>query len=367
MKITTRPIYFLGITILTFLLSCQEKIDDPKQGPIVNWEKLENIPEGIFNGKAFNDTFHAVAPTNFYYNLNLTGPVSSQGFMDFTTQIGRYKIPIAENIFVSRNETEIFLLPAKELYTISTSIKLKEIDKDFSAFSDIPSWQGEAFGLTKSGNALFSYKTIDKNGLISNNPSFLLFRSEIENEQVIVKDTLIIKNEFFNFPTDCFKIETVSEFFLAHIGNSVFMFSQKGDFRNISTRVVENFHAFLKENEIFVIGTEAGTKNIFILKGNINGTNWSEVGVFNPNPAISNMKLTNIQNQIIGFSKNEIFTITINPNNLGIKKLQNEGIDGGIISSISLFKNKVLVTVICEAGLPTSCGIYSKSIDDFFK
>lgn len=370
MKLAIRPIFIWGIITIVFFQGCQEKIENPKQDPMkptVNWEKLESISEGIFNGMAINNLFHAVAPTNFYYNLNLSGPSNSQGFLDFTSQVGRFKYPISENIFVSRNETEIFIFPAMELYTIPNKIKLNEIDKDFFSFSDIPSWQGEAFGLTKSGTALFSYKTKENNGLISNNPSLLLFRSEIESDQVIVKDTLVIKNDFFSFPNDCYKIETVSEFFLAHIGNSMFKISQTGDFEKISTRIVENFHAFQKENEVYVIGTEKDTKKIFILKSNLDGTNWSELGVFNPNSEISNMKLTNIQNQIIGFSKNEIFTISIKSNSLSIEKLQNAGIQGGVISSISLLNNKVLVTVICEPSLPTSCGIYSKSIDDFFK
>ncbi|RZS96999.1 hypothetical protein BC751_2596 [Cecembia calidifontis] len=357
--------YLLGVFLLTILGCSKEDDPDPIPQPveIVSWSKSEFVDQGLANTKLFGTVLKAVSGNAFFNPLNLTSANFPISFQQFQSRIGRYKLPISEKAFITRTEREVFVFNPSNL-NLENAIKLNmvDIDPEFLFFEDIPLWEGEAFGLLPSGTAFIPYRSLS-NGLAVNTPSFLLIKTDLENDRVVIRSTQVIKENLIDYYVNCEKIESHYDNFYIQLDFYKYKFDTNGNFSRIS----ENKGRIFKYQEgLMSIEIDSRTGNIVARTSDRNGTNWSVIGTVEYNQLLSLLDFTEIDGKVIGFFGNEIFQLTIGGGTIRRIELENKGLSGRINAITELPNNEILISTSCNSPAG-GCGAYTKSKADFFK
>ena len=87
-----------------------------------------------------------------------------------------------------------------------------------------------------------------------------------------------------------------------------------------------------------------------------NGFTWTE-GYETPWELVL-LNYAKINGKLIGYRYAQLFEITINENEFQAKELDNDGLEGKSITSVSKFDNKVYLTSLS--------GVFYKPVDEFF-
>ncbi|WP_291777486.1 hypothetical protein, partial [Cecembia sp.] len=95
-----------------------------------------------------------------------------------------------------------------------------------------------------------------------------------------------------------------------------------------------------------------------------NGLNWTDLGRFPNLPALRTARFTTVFGKIIGFDGLDIFEIEIVGGELKLNYLQNNNLEGGTMTSIIEYDDKVLISTTCNSP-STNCGIFIKDQQDF--
>lgn len=358
-----------GLIILFFIfLGCNsdepenilpEEPEPPVNVEIVNWEKIESIDQRIINVKNFEGKVHAIGVSDFLIDVFQGDQTVS--IRPFLTRIGRYMPPFNKEFIVTRTESELFIF---DINNINESSALRitgfDLDENFNSFEDLPLWNGELLGLTNNNHILIPFRNVI-NGIAQENPSFAIIEIALENGEIQLKNKLIVDERiFFSFQT-CNRIQSFKDFFMVLIGSRVFQITTGGEITEV----------FPTNNVVFEFGQELKTfeldraANEFILKRNTgNGLNWTDLGRFPNLPALRTARFTTVFGKIIGFDGVDIFEIEIVGGELKLNYLQNNNLEGGTITSIIEYDDKVLISTTCNSP-STNCGIFIKDQQDF--
>lgn len=345
------------------MAACGEKEDTPEPMPLVSWEKSDNFPEGLFNAQVINDRLFVVSSGNFYFDAKITSPNNPVSFRNLQTRVGRFKLPVSDRIFATRTETEIYLFPSNDI-TAGKALKInaKDLDPDFLSFEDIPFWQGDVFSINNAGSILIPYRA-SAAGMAKNSPFFFLLKPEIINGNVQLSSFVLIREDLIDWFDSCNRVESAGDFFFVQVGSSTFHISNSGAVQKAS-----DFSArlFSSRTESFTMTMDRNSGQFTLRKGSLNGSNWSEMGRFTFNQTLRALNYCIIDNKIIGFNGSEIYELTPTGNNIQIKRLEDKNLEGGVISSIVQWNDRVFVSVICDNPI-RNCGGFHKSLTDFFK
>lgn len=354
------------LSILAVLTNCKEieEVTPEPVIPTVNWTKLENSTGRLINGKVFDGKLLKLGVSDFFYDLKLNEPSNPQSFREYLTRVGRYKPPFNEKILGTRTETDMFIFPTNDI-SLNSAIRFagSDLDENFKSFEDIPLWRGDIFGISNLGTVLVPYRAVN-NGIAENTPFFFLFNTAIVDNKIEIVNFINVKNDLFFSYQDVNSIQSFESFFLVQIGPRTYKIDNIGTLTEISTNPMK---AFNFSNEIRSLELDRAANEFIFKKADLNGNNWQTIGRFSNDPALRSAEFVEIDNRIIGFEGIDIFELIINGNNIKINYLQNNNLEGGGITSISLFNNDtVLITTTC-LNATTNCGLFSKSLSDFFK
>jgi hypothetical protein len=237
------------------------------------------------------------------------------------------------------------------------------LDENFKSFEDIPLWRGDIFGISNLGTVLVPYRAIN-NGIAENTPYFFLFNTAVVDNKIEIVNFFNVKNDLFFTYQDVNRIQSFESFFLVEIGSRTYKVDNIGTLTEISTNPMK---AFKFGNEIRSLELDRAANEFIFKKADLNGNNWQTVGRFSNEPAIRFAEFVEIDNRIIGFEGIDIFELVINGNNIKINYLQNNNLEGGGITSLSLFNSdNVIITTTCVS-TGSNCGVFTKSLSDFLK
>ena len=354
------------LSILALLANCKEieEVTPEPNIPVVNWNKLENNTGRLINGRVYDGKLLKLGVSEFFYDLKLNEPSNPQSFREFLTRVGRYKPPFNEKILGTRTETDIFIFPSSDINS-NSAIKFsgKDLDANFKAFEDIPLWRGDIFGISTLGAVLVPYRAV-KNGIAENTPYFFLLNTAIVDNKIEIVNSLNVKNDLFFTYQDVNKIQSFESFFLVAIGSRTFKVDNIGTLTEISNNPLNTFKF---GNEIRSLELDRVANEFIFKKADLNGNNWQILGRFPNEPALRSAEFVEIDNRIIGFEGIDIFELVINGNNIKINYLQNNNLEGGFISSISLLNSDTIVLTTSCINPSTNCGVFTKSLSDFLK
>ncbi|WP_146140121.1 hypothetical protein [Cecembia rubra] len=366
MRISPLPLKLLFFILISGFFGCSKEDDsDPIPQPveIVSWSKSEFVNQGLANTKLFGNVLKAVSGNALFNPLNITSANSPLSFQQFQSRIGRYKLPLSEKAFITRTEREVFVFNPANL-SLDNAIRLNmiELDPEFLFFEDIPLWEGEAFGLLPTGTAFIPYRSLS-NGVAVNTPSFLLIKTDLENDKIVIKSIQLIKENFIDYYVNCENIESHFDNFYVQLDFFKYKFDNNGNFSKIS----ENKGKIFKyQAGLMSIEIDSRTGNIVAKTSDRNGSNWSIAGSVEYNQLLSLLDFTEIDGKVIGFFGNEIYQLTIGGGTIRRIELENKGLSGRINVITELPNNEILISTSCNSPAG-GCGAYTKSKVDFFK
>ena len=355
------------LSILALLTNCKEieEVSPEPNIPVVNWNKLENFQERVYNMSIINEKLYATGTASYFSDIDVNNDLNPQFFWNYIARTGRYKLPISSKVLVSRSETEIFIFPSDKINPENLlRVPKEDFDAEFRFFEDIPRWEGDFIGLTNSGIALFPYRKIIK-GFAKNSPNFLLIKAEVENDVASIKDYKIIDRDVDNLITNfnnCSRIESFDDFFLVQIGQEIYKITTEGvisEFTKSQSRSVQ------VNNTTYSFANNINKRIIEVFASDRLGNDINLIGQTEYNEIFTRGEFFEVNNQIVIAFRNNIFHVILENGNIKIIELENSNLDAGDIYEIILLPdNTVLVSNICNT---PNCGVFKKDLKDFFQ
>jgi hypothetical protein len=361
--------HVLGLMILfTVILSCNSdepedilpnEPEPPVNVEIVEWEKIDVVDRRIINGKVFENEVHLIGTGDFFHDIFNFDQI--QSFRPFLTRIGRYMATFNNDLLITRTETDILIFNSRKiLEDKALSIKGVDLNENFKSFEDIPLWRGEVVGVNSENVILVPYRTVIS-GIADNTPSISLIKVKENENDLIIESTIDVDLQRSDVYTTIDRIQSFNNFFLVHIGNSIFRVTSDGLVEEILNSASL---AFNYGNNFITIQLNRSIDKIIVKKSDEQGSNWLETNQLPNLPALRTATFCIIDDIVIGFDGLDIFSLDLN-NFSELKYLQNNNLEGGTITSILDFNDKVIITTVCN-NPSNNCGAFIKDKKDFF-
>lgn len=368
---------FLIIFTGVFLLSCTKEETEIQVEKEYNWKTHPNF---LYENAVQMNSFSTNDCLFFYgiYKFSAFGTNAIEAnFLDTITgvtmnnyyhvdqdQPTQHKFPISKNFFIEyfradgvfSKEDRLCFVPTKNPgsnYT-SFSLNIKDIDTSYGGFDFSYFLHNECIAINDNNQALIPYRGLGKNvGALK----LALVDIKVNGDFIESTDTLRTKIITLD---DEFQINAL---YIQHLGNNFFLTTDTKTYRVNSTGEIAgvyNYHFYdiiEKQDTAFAVGYDFDLRQYEWSYSLDKGVLWNKV-----------VKITNqyewlhyamVNNQIIGFWKSQIWQIKTTSTGIESIELDNDGLEGKQITSLTVYKGKVFVS--------TLSGVFYKTIDDFFK
>lgn len=355
----------LLICISILLIGCEkEKIIEVEVEKEYSWKAHkrfthENVTQ--MNSFATDDylffrglsTFVSIVPEGKNHHHGFVGGKSMMYYL-IDPQSHQIKLPIGPDYLISYThidgEVRFYSTMLPNGAQESASLNIKDIDNTFLNFKhqQLHFTVSESCVINDRNQALIPYT-------INNNSWYLLKLALVD---VSVRDmpsnyVEIVKTKTISIPEEwqqsVHAIESVGEYFFITTQSKVFRVDSKGNIVTVSDtpllRIIES------SGKLYGVGN----KSVFISSDK--GLTWKEI--YNVQQEFSWISLSKVEDKIVGYRYSQLWEITFNENDLIVRELDNYGIDGVSITSLSVFDNNVY--------LSTMSGVFYKPVDDFFE
>jgi hypothetical protein len=371
------PTYFpilLIFVCLVYFLSCVP-INSPKEEAPVFWQQSLSFQEGLIHAKEINGKLYAASKTRMYSDATLWGINKYSDLSPFLPNGFLYRLPISDQLMATINSDELILMPiGKPFEEDALVIKMKDLDPLFSGFKQIVSGYGDQIGIDSKGHLLVPYDAPKSPGVSKYTPNFLWLKTAVIDGKVEILEQKLIKEEFFDDWVSIGGIKVFENFMRVTIGNKTVDFDQNG---NMELRFESSTKSVNVGNEIITFIADGWeTFSMKVYKSDLSGKNPELIGDYNSGQvskedlrSIGNSfdNISSIGDTIVLIEGESIFRLSMNDKTIKLFPLDNVGLIGTYITSISLLDNStVFVTTSCE-GSGTNCsGGYYKPHDKFF-
>jgi hypothetical protein len=264
---------------------------------------------------------------------------------------GETKPPICEDYFIQYNNQHAwisFVSTATPVMAGSNSdLKLSEIDTTFRTFDFFHFTRGECIGINSAKQALIPYRSNRFNEL-----RLLLVDTEkqlIDNDYYRVNNLnhriITVPDEYYGW----IGLYTVNDlFFVAGNTGGIYRITGNGELTKVLNKILYNI---VEEGGIMY-----GIGNGQMYTSYDSGISWNAAYELSPDFRI--LSFTRVNGKIIAYYRAQLFEISPGPNGIGIKELDNDGLDGYQITSVSLLQDKVYLTSLG--------GVFYKDLAEFF-
>jgi hypothetical protein len=349
------------ISFATLILSCEkEKIVEIEKE--YNWKKhvdfqyndVVQMNSFASNERLFfygqNSFTSLVADSLAHPDLPFGGNVSH--YSVWNEQPANRKLPICSDYSISsdKNNGTIYFFSTMNpvLSESSTLIHLKTIDTTYAYFDFLHFSSGECIAINDQNKSLIPYisfvdsKNVLKLALIDIKTEFMISYYYLDTLEVNIL-TISDENQY-----DVIALESVGDYFFLTTNSKVYRIDNNGNIENVlSTRLNKIVES---SGKIYGFGRD----NIYFSSDN--GLSW-QMG-YNVQYDYSLLNYSKIGDKIIGYRYGQLWELQINDTELIVQELDNDGLEGISITSVSSFDKKVY--------LSTLSGVYYKSIDEFF-
>ena len=268
------------------------------------------------------------------------------------------KFPIMDKYYVAAsNEFKRLVLVPNDLPNNNLTRKIipfESIDSSFYEFELNDYSSGISLGINSSNFCLVPFRT-QKDDLIDNTPRFLLIKVSSDHQPYEDKmDTLYTKivdypKGYDNGPEFVRSISSLESGFIFSGLEKTYKIDTLG---NITKAYDGNIMRIVqKGNELFGF-----TKSKFIQSSD-EGLTWKEIGNADFNFSILNYY--SIKDTIVGYYNSQIFKIRLSESGINAIELDNEGLEGKTITSITEVADSLIYVT-------TLNGLYYRNGEDFF-
>jgi hypothetical protein len=320
--------------------------DDFQYNDVVQMNSYSTKDRLFFLGYS---SFSSLVPDSISHpDLPFGGNVSH--YDNWYEQPSEKKLPICADYFISYNQLNgwVAFIPTMNPVTSETSvsINLKFIDSTYAYFDLLHFSSGECIAINEQKQALIPYvsfvdsKTILKLALVDIKTE-LIYNVKLDTIQTKI---LSITDDY---QYNVIALESIGDYFFLTTNSKVYRIDNLGNIENVlETRLNK-----IIESSGTLYGF--GRDNIYISSNK--GLTWN-IG-YSVQYDYSLLNYTKIDNKIIGYRYGQLWDISVSEKELIAKELDNDGLDGISITSVSKFDGKVY--------LSTLSGVYYKLADEF--
>jgi len=271
-------------------------------------------------------------------------------YSNWFDQPSNKKLPISTNFFISYSESAGFIGFIPTMNPVDgnaiVNITLSKLDPTFTSFQLIHYYRGEAMAINNNNQALIPYKS-------TNNDfpqKLLLVNIRVKDEGIIRLDT--ISTKILNIPDkdeyNVISLQSLNDNFYITMNSKTYRVNPAGEIQTVTDN---RLYSIVESNNVlYGIGHE------FIFSSTDSGLTWSK-GYSIPFE-YSMLRYTKVNNKIIAYRNSQLFEITLTQDSIKARELDNDGLIGKTITSVSGFGSKVYVT--------SFSGLYSKATNSFF-
>jgi len=349
------------ICLATLIISCEkEKIVEVEKE--YNWKKHNDFQYNDviqMNSYASNERIFFYGPNAFsslvadslvHPDLPFGGKTSH--YSVWNEQPANIKLPICSDYSLStfRNYGTIYFFSTMNpvLSGSSTSIRIKTIDTTYAYFDLLHFSSGESIAINNKNQTLIPYisivdsRNVLKLALIDIKTEFMISYYYLDTLEVNI---LTITDDI---QYDVIALESVGSNFFLTTNSKVYRIDNYGNIENVLSirlnKMVES------SGKIYGFGRD----NIYISSDN--GLTWKEG--YSIQYEYSLLNYSKIDDKIIGYRHGQLWELQINETELLVRELDNDGLNGVSITSVSSFDNKVF--------LSTLSGVFYKNAGEFF-
>ena len=372
MKSSTRfPILLIFVCMVSFF-SCVPIETPPEEVPVF-WKQSLSFQEGLTHAKEINGKLYAASKTRIYSEATLWGINKYYDLSPFLPDNFLYRLPISDQIMATINSDELILMPlGKPFEEDALVIKMRDIDPGFNDFKQIVSGYGDQIGIDSKGHVLVPYGAPKSPGVSKYTPNFLWLKTAVIDGKVEILEQKLIKEEFFDDWVSIWGIKVFINFMRVNIGNKTFDFDQNG---NMELRFESSTKSVQVGDEIITFIADGWeTFSMKVYKSELSGKNPELIGDYNSGQVskedlrrIGNSfdNISSIGDTIVLIEGESIFRLSMNDKTIKLFQLDNVGLIGTNITSISLIDNStVFVTTDCYSD-QQNCGGFYKPLDKF--
>lgn len=271
-------------------------------------------------------------------------------YSNWYDQPSNKKLPISTNFFISYSESTSWIGFIPTLNPVSgnsmASITLSEIDTSFMRFQLVSYYSGECMAINNNNQALIPYLSTDNDYSLK----LLLVNIRVKSDGIIRLDT--ISTKVIKIPDsseyNVISIQSLNDIFYVTTSSKTYRVNTAGELQNVTNN---RLYSIVESNKVlYGFGGES------IFSSIDSGLTWTK-GYSIPAEYIM-FKYSKVNNKIIAYRNSQLFEITLTQDSIIARELDNDGLVGKTITSVSGFGNKVYATSLS--------GLYFKTIEDFF-
>lgn len=354
------------VVFATLIASCEEeKIIEVERE--YSWQADDNfIYNDIaqMNSFATDDMLFFRGYTSFTSMVadSLDHPDGTRGsnivhFAQWFTQPVNEKLPIGPDFFVSAvpNGFMAFISnrsPVTE--SVSIYLDMKNIDNGFSNFYQIHFSRGEKIVINDRNQVLVPYQAFEPNETyVNSSPKLALINAIYDSISIefthridtISTQLISINDEYQNF---VIALESIGANFFVTTDGKVYRIDSDG---RMTTVLNERLYRIFED-----AGRLLGFGDGHIYSSVDDGLTWAKGG---ESPwEITGMNFTTIGGKVVAYRFAQLWEVSTTETSFDFKELDNDGLDGKTITSVSEFDSKVFVTSLA--------GVYHRPSEEFF-
>lgn len=264
---------------------------------------------------------------------------------------GDRKMPICDDYFFVYNKATDWIGFYPTLNPVLSrsmiAFDIKSVDSSFVSFEFQHFMSGTCVAINNKKQALIPYQSHDDLGL---RLKLMLLDIKVDKDYYVYLDTLKTTTIRIldEYQSNLIQLQSVGDYFFLTTDSKVYRVDNLGNIDN----VLETRLNRIIESSGTLYGFGRG--NIYISSDN--GLTWNTG--YTVQYEYSLLNYTKIDDKIIAYRYGQLWEIIINETGVEAKELDNDGLDGVSITSVSKFDGKVY--------LSTLSGVYYKLADDFF-
>jgi len=347
---------FVTLCILFALIGCKNETIVEKTVEIEKEHSWKLVKEFSYYDRM---QLNSHADSNRLFTMNLTfftlweffgtdqSKLYSMSYFLNLTPVLYQKYPICDSYFAVASDKTLRISVSNEPlgYYASAWLYMDQVDNRFIKFVFPSSIRSEAIAINGSNSALLCYRRSDTTyskiaAMIVN----FSIKDYYNTKKLDTISTKIVNLGYIDEPLGVYNF--FEHYFVG--GYSTYRISSDGEPTICYDQGIYNM--FSTSNGLF--GMSFGK----MLQSKDKGVSWQQIGSISSQFEFMTYKV--IDNNIIAHYYSQIFQISLNDSTNSIRELQNDGLEGNKITSITKFKDKFYVT--------TLSGVFSRYSKDFY-
>ena len=296
------------------------------------------------NCKAFGDTMYSAGLG--YYSVFIKGS-ETKNYITSSNSFGVFqKPPISKDVYVQWFQNWLYFKSGDLSNGLDLSVDMKKIDSTFYQMEFVSYRANECILINDKNQVLVAYRGYNQEKRAI---KFVLISIDIWGGY----DFKLIEAQSSGLSLLCWSV--VEGHFFVSNSESTYKITSDGDSYLVSNRVL--YRMFKVDDTIWSIANDG-----MVFYSNNSGDSWQQFGD-QGNMNWAYLYFNECNGNIVAHYQSQIYLFNQSKNNAGetiisIRELDNEGLEGNEITSISYFDNEYYVT--------TFSGVFSKSEENFF-